>query len=354
MNTKFFTNKHPNTLINKLKGIFENQAIQEFDALTGYFYASGYFALHPFLKEVPQIRILVGIEADKIIREIKQQGLMSFVDENKTREDYKQQFKKEIISKAPYSSQSEKSISQFIADIKSEKVKIKAHPTKNLHAKIFIFRPKNFNEHSHGEVITGSSNLTANGLGIDNDSHYEFNVLLRYYQDVKFASDEFETLWKEAVDLPPEHFETVKKETYLGFTPTPFELYIKFLIEYFGKEVAYNPNNIKDLPKGFKSLKYQIDAISQGYDILNRHHGVFLSDVVGLGKTIIAVMIARQFCFGNNFPEYRSRTLIITPPAIEQNWQDTKEKFDLSDVTIITTGSLHKNNSSRKIRSCYH
>ena len=50
MSTKFFTNHEANTLLNKLEGVFEhNKDIEVFDALVGYFRASGYFAIRPFL-----------------------------------------------------------------------------------------------------------------------------------------------------------------------------------------------------------------------------------------------------------------------------------------------------------------
>ena len=68
MSTKFFTNEGTNTLLQKFKGIFEsNKDIQFFDALIGYFRASGYFRIRQFLDDVPNIRILVGINVDKIL-----------------------------------------------------------------------------------------------------------------------------------------------------------------------------------------------------------------------------------------------------------------------------------------------
>jgi len=62
MSTKFFTNEGTNTLLQKFKGVFENNKdIEFFDALVGYFRASGYFKLRHFLEHVPNIRILIGI-----------------------------------------------------------------------------------------------------------------------------------------------------------------------------------------------------------------------------------------------------------------------------------------------------
>ena len=68
MSTRFFTNQADQTLLRKFRGVFEsNPDIEWFDALVGYLRASGYFAIRPFLSNVPHIRILVGINVDAIM-----------------------------------------------------------------------------------------------------------------------------------------------------------------------------------------------------------------------------------------------------------------------------------------------
>jgi hypothetical protein len=68
MSTRFFTNLGEHTLFKKFRGVFENNPdIGRFDALVGYLRSSGYFALRPFLVNVPHIRILVGINVDAIM-----------------------------------------------------------------------------------------------------------------------------------------------------------------------------------------------------------------------------------------------------------------------------------------------
>lgn len=49
------------------------------------------------------------------------------------------------------------------------------------------------------------------------------------------------------------------------------------------------------LPQGYTRYEYQIDAVNEGYQKLLRYDGFFLADVVGLGKTIVATMIAKNF-----------------------------------------------------------
>ena len=84
-----------------------------------------------------------------------------------------------------------------------------------------------------------------------------------------------------------------------------------------------------------------MDAVNQAYQILEKHNGCFLADVVGLGKTIIAILIARQFFYKNGYPDYRSKILLVIPPALIGNWETTLSEFKIEDAfTIITNGSL--------------
>ena len=42
------------------------------------------------------------------------------------------------------------------------------------------------------------------------------------------------------------------------------------------------------------NLQYQTDAVIQAKKILDAYNGVFISDVVGLGKTFICAMLAQK------------------------------------------------------------
>ena len=341
MSTKFFTNSEENTLINKFEGVFTyNPNIQYFDALVGYFRASGYFRIRPFLDKVPHIRILVGINIDKMLADAQKEGLEFFKNHEKTKEDFIKKIQEDI-EKANYDKDTEKGILQFIDDLIEKKIQIKAHPEKKIHAKVYILRPEPFNQHTPATAITGSSNLTDAGLGGGNFYNYEFNVQLTEYPDVKFATDEFEKLWAESVDILPVDIQNIKKETYLNEEITPFELYIKLLTEYFGKNIDYDPDSMGDLPQNFKKLSYQVDAVNEGFNMLLKHNGFLLADVVGLGKTVIAAMVAKKFLMQNG--RDNTKILIVYPPAVEKNWKNTFKDFQLDKYTkFITNGSLEK------------
>lgn len=344
MSTRFFTNHGEQTLFKKFQGVFDsNPDIEKFDALVGYLRSSGYFALRPYLEKVPHIRILVGINVDAIMADYHRRGLLFLADPTKALDEFRTWLRNDIQS-AEYKRDVETGVLQFVDDVISKKIELRAHPTKRLHAKLYIFRPKGFNEHKPGAVITGSSNLTAAGIGVqDQVSNYEFNVLLHDFDDVRFATSEFDQLWQESVEILPKFLKEVRDSTYLAAAVTPYELYYKLLLEYFGQSIEYDPNAITDMPEGYKRLSYQVDAVTSGFRLLEKHGGFFLADVVGLGKTMIATLIAKKFFFYNGFPEHRSHTLIVVPPAVEDSWRETaKEQFRLDNCDIITNGSLHK------------
>jgi superfamily II DNA or RNA helicase/HKD family nuclease len=335
--TKFFTNHQEDTLLAKIEGIFHHRHIHFFDALVGYFYASGYFRIRDYIKRAAEVRILVGIDVDKLVHEAAQNGVLFSADAYKSQEDFFQSVKNNI-QQAKYSKEVEEGMLGMIDDIITGKLQVRVHPKQNIHAKVYVFREQVWHPHGYGAVITGSSNLTASGLA----RNFEFNVELRDDADIAFATETFEHLWGESVPIGEEFIQRLKGETYLNDAFTPYDIYLKFLIEYFGKSIDYDPNSETDLPKGFLPLAYQADAVNDGYNKMARHGGFFLSDVVGLGKTIIATRIAKKFYFKNGFPEHRSRILIVIPPALKTNWEETTDKFGLDGVDIITNGSLHK------------
>ena len=337
MSTKFFNNGAGHTLFDKLKGIAsEMSTFDRFLAVVGFFRSSGYFRLRKELGDISEIKILVGINIDDIFRRHNKAMLM-LAKESEAKEKYFKEFKQDIID-AKYAPEVEAGILQMCNDLSDGRLEMRIHATKNLHAKFYLCLPQNHNENSDGWVIMGSSNISESGLGITQSPRYELNVAMKDYDDVKFCLDEFNTLWNEAVPLTPADIAGYKKQTYLGYQPTPYEIYIKVLIDTFGDQVE--DDFTLELPDGVKELKYQKDAVIQGYQMLMQHNGLFLADVVGLGKTMIATMIAKRFIEANG---RNTNILVIYPPALEDNWKKTFKQFGIyKKAQFITNGSLSK------------
>ena len=150
MATHFFTNQESNTLLKKFQGLFATGKVHEFDALAGYFRASGYFHIRELIKDTQQVRILAGINVDSLIQQAHLKGQLYLASEGTTRDQLAQQLIEDIQS-ANYSRETEEGIWQFIEVIGSKKLLVKAHPSQRLHSKIYIFRAENYNEHEWGQ-----------------------------------------------------------------------------------------------------------------------------------------------------------------------------------------------------------
>ena len=344
MSSRFFTNRDGNTLMKEFEGILENNPqVKNLDAVVGFLRASGYFTLRPFLDGINKVRILIGIDVDKYIARAHQKGELFFGAEDEVKEECLRMLRQDI-EQSHYTKKVEDGMLQMVQDMIDGKLELRAHPSKKIHAKLYILYPDNFNQHTLGTAITGSSNLSGNGLGIGDDKQYEFNVKLTQYEDVAFAKHEFELLWEEAKNVPinAEDYQAALDKTYLKGDVTPYELYIKMLMEYFSDRVlAIDQDDPFDMPEGYDKFEYQMDAVVEGYQKLIRYDGFFLADVVGLGKTVIATMIAKKFLIENG--RDNTKILVVYPPAVEQNWITTFKDFGIEKYAcFVSNGSLNK------------
>ncbi|WP_051682780.1 helicase-related protein [Synergistes jonesii] len=257
---------------------------------------------------------------------------------------------------------------QLLLDYCGKKDKFEIHifrrneneETQFLHSKCYIFKG---DADSFG--IIGSSNFTKMGLEDNAELNYlETDGSRVMAQPVKGAPSKGHDFWfKEKWDLsvpwekifleevlkpspimPPEKPSKIK-------TPliTPYETYIKYLQMYFGDitDTSVDEQLRSYLPSEINEYSFQTDAVKQCFFIMRQYGGFFLSDVVGLGKTIVAFMVIRKFIEDAEAMGQSRSVLVVTPPAIQKSWLDTMEKFDaVSDgtlngnVTFVKTGSI--------------
>lgn len=298
----FITNENGQNLLERFKVLIKDTEC--FDVLVGYFYTSGFHALYQALGKTRKIRILIGISTNKTTLEFIEQLRQSELQFShaETKEHFSDLLVGEM-TQAEDSRHVEEGVVKFLEWLQSGKLEIKAYPTENIHAKLYIMT---FDEGDRdaGRVITGSSNFTQSGL-VDN---LEFNVELKNRADYEFARTKFEELWENAVDVKDKYIETIRDKTWLNDTITPYELYLKFLYEYF-KDDLYQTDEVTSryLPEEFKRLEYQEQAVLNAKKILDEYGGVFISDVVGLGKTYVSAMLASRL---------DGRTLVLAPPVL--------------------------------------
>lgn len=323
--TMFFTNEPGLKLEDRFKSTLVN--VETFDILVGYFRTSGFKALCNEFENIDKIRILIGLSTDKqTVEAYKQSKQLNFLESHSNTKDI---FSKEL-EKELYSSEDnydvEYSIRKFVEFLRSGKLELRAFPSRDLHAKVYISKFRK-DDRDYGRVITGSSNFSENGL----NSQYEFNVELKNSIDVKYAQEKFDNLWTMSVDLTETYIGTINDKTWLNDTIKPYELYIKFLYEYFKEKLEKKETLEIKPPKGFMKLEYQQEAVRTISEIVDKYNGCFLADVVGLGKTYITAM------YMQNLP---GKKLVICPPPIIENWEDAINDFGVRSATVVSLGKL--------------
>ena len=306
---KFFTNEPERDLYSRFAAILKSNT-QFFDVLVGYFRTSGFFKLYPALKDVEKIRILVGLNVDrftvKIIDRAKEEIKYTAFTKKESIEILEKSVETEF-ENSTTTAEVEKGVRIFIEWLKSGKLEMRLFTEAPIHAKVYIMRkdPEKVPD-MFGRVITGSSNFSEAGLL----NNMEFNVELKDAPDVKFALNKFEELWAKGEDIRETFIETVQNRTWMKDDITPYQLYLKTLYEFFKEEINADKENFQTLlPEGYMRLQYQIDAVTQARQKIDAYGGVFISDVVGLGKTYICAMLANTF----NRNTYK---LFICPPVL--------------------------------------
>ena len=208
------------------------------------------------------------------------------------------------------------------------------------HAKLYLFKLEEGQVARRNLFITGSSNLTKAGLTTQN----EFNVEISDY-GFEEAEEYFDNLWETAVkineyeDIKKKLIQVIENKTLIKEI-TPFEAYTLVLKAYLDTfEQRKISGSLIDIfeKNGYTTYTYQLDAVKQALAIIEKHSGVIIADVVGLGKSVIASALARQL---------KKRGIVICPPGIigdrnkKSGWRKYTEEFGLYDWEIRSLGDL--------------
>ncbi len=337
MTTQFITNEEKllSAVVNNILPSSENLYF-----LVGYFYFSGFQEIYKNVAD-KNIKILVGLDVERdILNKIKEIELVQSVNESrgKIRENY---FKSlvDLFNETAFfdSEEKQKAFRLFLEKIKDGTLEIKKTYQPN-HAKLYIFQNKE--EQSQGgeypgTVITGSSNLSRSGFR----GRFEINVVSRNSANYSEAYKIFKDLWENhSVNIVDknnidEFLYSVIDKIWLDKLPKPFLLYIRVLHEYFDEHIRDTIRLPAEISKEkYINLKYQIDAIKRGINIIKRHNGVIIADVVGLGKSIIASAIAHNLFL---------KTIIITPPHLKNQWDDYRYDFEFN-AKVYSSGKIEQ------------
>lgn len=234
--------------------------------------------------------------------------------------------------------------------------------TQFLHSKCYIFDGR---QNGKGIGIVGSTNFTQKGLQGNAELNYIETSPNQVLSTDAIPGNKSHLLWfNEKWDISEpwnkqfleqilksapitDEVEKERKSEQQSFTP--YELYIKLLQIKFGDIVDKSLGQQIEsyLPSKIHKLNYQIEAVKRCISIMHEHGGFMLTDVVGLGKTIIGILIIKRFLTVPEDDGRERKVLLITPPAIQSSWKKTIALFDKDSnekiatyVDFITTGRI--------------
>jgi SNF2 family DNA or RNA helicase len=317
----------------------------ELKFLVGFFYFSGWQQLFENLRanEGVTLKLLVGLQVDALLSGMVEHGRQ---EPEMSHDDV---FNRFITSLGNAINNEEMDNEEFYTQVRFflhmvDEGRLLIRKTENPnHAKLYLFRLNSEQaniQNMQGQFVTGSSNLTKAGLS----GQEEFNVEIR---DYGFADAEtyFDELWERGIPITevPDRAAYIKKfieHRSQAATITPFEAYMLILKTYLDLQ---HTKQIKPAVEailediGFKKFSYQTDAVNQALSIIEAYNGVIIADVVGLGKSVIASMIAKNI---------NRRGMVICPPGLigersyHTGWWGYIEDFRMGDWLVESRGKL--------------
>ena len=312
----------------------------------GYFFISGLSAIIKPIQNVDKIRLLISNTTDKNTAEALIEGFHSIrevcteVDKkNFVNEDRKTKVKEDVKSNITQSLErmqqttDDKTVVEILIKMmKSNQIEVRVYPKEKLHAKAYIFQPKDTG-FAQGLGIVGSSNLSLAGIS----QNSELNLKTLHAPDVKQLLAWFDDLWKDGLEFT-EDFDVILGKSWAGKTYSPYELFLKATyLEYKDKlegQHEIDPIWGTTFPKLFI---FQENAVQQGLTMFELYGGVIIGDVVGLGKTYVGTALLKYL----QLQEYRP--LIICPPPLVPMWQRFCADYEV-DAKILSRGKLSQDN----------
>lgn len=273
---------------------------KELKVAVGYLYLSGFDLVKESLRDIENIRIVMGAETDIETAEAIELG-------------YKSRISKVIQNDLSLITNPDQgtALAELHDLIKNGKVEVKVYVKGKFHAKVYIF--EGATKRIGSVAILGSSNFSRAGLGADNAIvNTELNSIHKDSQDLNIIRPWFEKIWIEADSFQLELLHIIESsQPYIRLVKqdrsyvSPKELFKTLTYEFMNHDVA----PLRDILAEFQKI-----GILNAKEKIRDLNGCIISDSVGLGKTLIGCGLIQDFQReGNNI-------LLITPASIKDNW----------------------------------
>ncbi|MDR1469257.1 MAG: phospholipase D-like domain-containing protein [Spirochaetaceae bacterium] len=250
------------------------------------------------------------------------------------------EFRKQLTIGRP-TNKDEETLKKLCRQLKARQVVVKLHLAFPLHAKLYLAYRDDYNAPIIGYL--GSSNLTFSGLS----KQGELNVDVTDKDSSARLEQWFQDRWDDQYswDITEDLAKTIDESWAREIPLKPYYVYMK--IAYHLSQEARSGIAEFSVPKALRKvlLPFQQNAVQVAARHLHKRGGVMIGDVVGLGKTITAIALAKMF-----EDDFGYQTLIICPPNLAEMWNDYKLEYGLR-AEVLSLGEVqHKLKQTRPFR----
>jgi len=320
------------------------QSTEKAKFAVGYFFLSGIEAIKDRLKDLKELRLLIGNTTNQATLEQLSEGYkrldlvehaekeMRFVKRGEVKRIKEETANnlRQVIELADQTDEKEELLITLARLIEEKRLKVRVYTKGRLHAKAYIFDygkiydkdGKPVDREERGIAIVGSSNLTLSGV----THNTELNVLVQGNANHSQLTKWFEELWNESQDFDDILMHELK-QSWAIVPVRPYDIYMKTLYhlvkdrleEAEGREILWDDEITTKL------ADFQKVAVRQAIQMIKDYGGAFVADVVGVGKSYIGAAVLKHF-----ERTRAARGLIICPKALEKMWESYNEKYQLN------------------------
>ena len=321
----------------------------------GYFFLSGLTSIADKLKDVKELRLLIGNTTNRETLEQLAEGYrrLELVRDVAEAQSYPKRTEARQIALGTaenirssmelmdQTDEGETLMKEMVRMIEDKRLKIKVYTKGRLHAKAYIFdygavydgAGKPVERHEKGIAIVGSSNLTLSGV----THNTELNVVVQGNDNHAELVRWFDELWGESQDFD-EALMYEMKQSWAVAPVRPYDIYMKTIYALVkdrlegedDRDILCDDEITRDL------ADFQKVAVRQAVQIIRDYGGAFVADVVGMGKSYIGAAIVKHFERTDHV-----RPLIICPAPLVDMWERYNETYELN-ARVLSMGLLRE------------
>ena len=283
----------------------------DLDIVTGYFNPRGYFSVSDEIKDIGNVRLLIGADPGQKDEEEwrKPDDPIDDSDYHENRVESALQSLDESIERdrnlLGFSRETSNQLQDLVDYLNSDSIQVRRYEDGFVHGKAYLF--------AQDGVIAGSSNFTGAGL----NSNLELNLGHYNPRTTEEVREWFEELWDAS---EPYDLASVYEEQFQPYEP--YLIFLRVLYERYGHELEEE----REMDDGINLANFQEDGVRRAERFLERHDGTIIADEVGLGKTYIGLELLRKYT-----KDARQHAVVVAPAYLRDGmWSGVRREEGLN------------------------